>query len=61
MKKVYSVQVSDSSPLQHLHHVFQQPLSPQPLAPTPPIATLNPTHRHQTQSSKSSLLVLSDG
>ena len=40
-----------------------QPLSstPTPLAPTPPVAALNPAHRYQTQRSKSSLLVLSDG
>ena len=46
VKKVYSVQISDSSPLQHLHHVFKQPLFPAPiplpLAPTPPVAALNP-------------------
>ena len=64
MKKVYSVEVSDSSPLQHLHHVLHNPYPlppPSPLAPTPPVAALNPAHRHQTQRSKSSLLVLSDG
>ena len=30
---------------------------PHPLAPTPPVAALNPAHRYQTQRSKSSLLV----
>ena len=65
VKKVYSVQFSDSSPLQHLHHVFQQPLFPPP-PPAPRTnhsrrCTLNPAHRRQTQRSKSSLLVLSDG
>ena len=36
VKKVYSVEVSDSSPLQHLHHVLHNPYPLSPLAPTHP-------------------------
>ena len=30
VKKVYLVEVSDSSPLQHLHHVLHNPYPPPP-------------------------------
>ena len=36
VKKVYSVEVSDPSPLQHLHHVLHNPYPLSPLAPTHP-------------------------
>ena len=39
VKKVYSVKVSDSSPLQHLHHVLHNP------CPLPPPPRTHPTRR----------------
>ena len=65
MKKVYSVEVSDSSPLQHLHHVLQNPYPlpppppPPPLAPTPPVAALKsrpPTSNTEIQVLFASLI-----